>query len=56
MDSESYREQFLEGVAACIRQQEQSKKTPPVNNKQLFSSDDVVFLHRIGINLRPDRR
>jgi hypothetical protein len=56
MESQSYREQYFEDMAAWIRQQERSKQTPPVNNRILFSSDDVVFLHRIGISLRPDRR
>ncbi len=56
MDSQSYREQFLEDMAAWLHQQELPKLSPAVDNTELFSSADVVWLDKMGISLRPDKR
>jgi hypothetical protein len=59
MESHSYREQFLEDMAAWLRQQEQSDLfllSPSVDTTESFSSADVVWLDKMGISLRPDTR
>lgn len=56
MESQSYREQFFEDMAAWLRQKEQSELSPSVDTDSLFSSADVLWLNRMGISLRPDRR
>ena len=56
MESQSYREQFFEDMAAWLRQQEQPELVPSVDNDSSFSSADVLWLNRVGISMRPDRR
>jgi len=56
MESQSYRKQFLEDMAAWLRQQEQLELSLSVDTTRLFSSADVLWLDRMGISLRPDRR
>jgi hypothetical protein len=56
MESQSYRDQFLEDMAAWLRQEEQSELFLSVDNAKLFSYGDVLWLDRMGISLRPDTR
>ena len=56
MESHSYAQQFLEDMAAWLRQQEQSGLSLSAGATRLFSSADVVWLHKMGISLRPDKR
>lgn len=56
MESQSYRERFLEDMAAWLKQQEWADASRVVDTTKLFSSADVVWLDAIGISLRPDRR
>jgi hypothetical protein len=56
MESQSYRDQFLEDMAAWLRQEEQSELSLSADNTNSFSSADVLWLDRMGISLRPDTR
>jgi hypothetical protein len=56
MESQSYRERFLEDMAAWLRQEERAEVTRTIDTTKLFSSADVLWLDRMGISLSPDRR
>jgi hypothetical protein len=51
MESESYREQFLEDMAAWLRQECQPFPAPPPAESQEFSPQDAAWLKRLGISL-----
>lgn len=51
MESQPYREQFLQDMAAWLRQECQPFPTPPLAASQGFSSEDAAWLKRLGISL-----
>ena len=56
MESQSYRERYLEDMAAWLRQQDRADASRFVDTTKLFSSADVVWLDSIGVSLTPDKR